>query len=472
MNSFTMNHLLTPKNRVFFLFFLLFSVFPFCPDVFSDEYENRYLPAPGKSLTATLFRKHADNVVYVTGVNVQPEKNEIGDFFVTEKKKEEEMTVGTGFIIHPAGYVLTNAHSVMRSVIPVVELRNGSQYEAEVISLQKNQDLALVKISAKETLSAVEFAGPEDAYAGDETMIIGAPHGLKYTLTRGIISATGRAALLQDVPGVTLRNLLQTDAAINPGTSGGPWFDMRGKVLGITVSKRSESDNIGFGISIHTLHQLLPEMLRAAVKFRFQIGFTPELEIREAEEGGAIRCLAASVEEHSPAAKAGLRAGDEIRAVDGKKVETPLEFYLNLLGKEPETKMSLEIRRDAENLTLEFLPEKAAEPDVPAVIRRRLKMRVSPLSPEKIKESDLRTPTGVTVTELDEAIYGKLESPPEVGDMLVSVNYQRPRNPEHLAKILENIPREHPMNLVFVNMKIKDGKKSYSRTDVRNLKVE
>ncbi|MDO4550519.1 MAG: trypsin-like peptidase domain-containing protein [Planctomycetia bacterium] len=490
------------------------------------------VPASGKSLLATLFRRHADKVVYMTGESVQLEKKAISDFFIPEKSGESEMTVGSGFIIHPAGYILTNAHSVMRSVTPIVELRNGSQYEAEIISLIRNQDVALVKIKPKEPLPAVRFAGPEEVAVGDALIIIGAPHALKYTLTYGIICAKGRTSHLQDISGVTLRDLLQTDAAINPGTSGGPWLDLRGNVIGMTVSKRSDADNVGFGISVKTLHRLLPMMLHSAVKYRFHSGFTLELQQEEMDKSGMKKvvpsvtvmisgepqknemehssvenlvkngsvnvissenavtdesrtcCCVASVEEDSAAAKAGLRKGDIIQKVDGHVVHTPLDFYLNILEKEPGDQIQLLIRRKAENssdvsqaqeqektFTLEFLLAKAAELAVEDIIHQRLQMNVAPLPEEQKKDFNLRTSTGVVVTGLNAAIYGKLESPPHVGDILASVNYQRPKDPEHLARILESISPQTPLNLVFLNVEVENGKKTYSRIDVRNLKV-
>lgn len=434
------------------------------------------VPASGTSPLAALYRKCADQVVYMTGATVQPEKNEVVEFFKQDAGTEDENLVGSGFIIHPAGYVLTNAHSVLRSVVPVVELRNGSRYEAKVVALRRNQDLALVKFSSKEKLHPVEFAEAEDVCVGDPLAIIGAPYALKYTLTQGIISGTQRSSKLVDVPGVMLYGLLQTDAGINPGTSGGPWYDMRGKVIAITVSKRMDSESIGFGISTETLHRLLPDMLIPDLKTRFRVGFTPGLAKRESPQQPQ-QCWVTAVEEDAAAAKAGVRAGDVLQKLDGVAVSSPLAFYLGMLEKQPGDRVRLEMsRKDSRGVpmtfTVEFPLEKTPEYDAAKIIAQRLRIKVKPLTQEKAKSWNLRTADGVELMECDAEVYGNLDSPPQVGDVLVKVNYHRLRDERHLAEILDELPPAVALNLVFVRAEMKPEKMNCIRIDVKNLKIK
>lgn len=438
-------------------------------------------PASGQSLPAVLYRENADKVVYMTGLAIQPEKKLIAEFFYAEDEKpsrrqDEEWTVGSGFLIHPAGYVLTNAHSVMRSASPVVELRNGSQYAARILALRRNQDLALVKFTPQEPLQNVTFAPPYDISVGDEIIIIGAPHTLKFTLTRGIISGTGRSSQLEDISGVKLWNLLQTDAAINPGTSGGPWFDMRGEVVAMTVSKRSDADNIGFGISAETLHRMLPEMLLSHLKHRFDPGFSVSLAKRQPPDSPHL-CWVSAVEENTPASENGMKVGDVLLAVNNQSIHAPMDFYLHLLDKEAIDTLSLQLRRqDGDeapkilDITLPLSP--APQPDPYQTIRARLKLGVRPLAEEKVKAWNLRSSDGVEITELDDGIYSSLDSPPKVGDVLVKVNHQRPQDIPHLARILADTPPGTQMDFVFLRAELKDKKTNYIRIDVRNLKTD
>ncbi|MDO4585149.1 MAG: trypsin-like peptidase domain-containing protein [Planctomycetia bacterium] len=452
----------------------------------------------GQSLLSEIYRKNVSSVVYVTGINVVPAKKSLEEFFQPQPGTAEDYTVGTGFLIHPAGYVLTNAHSVMRSVVPIVELRNGSRYEAQIVSIRPHEDLALLKIEARESLQGVEFEKNEELHVGDTIVTIGCPHGLKYTLTYGIISGMNRGSQVVDIPGLTLKNLLQTDAAINPGSSGGPWFNLRGKVMGMTVSKRGDSDNIGFGISLATLHRVLPQMLGEWIHSRWQLG----LEV--AEVSSLLPCRVASVGADSPASKAGLETGDLFYSVDEKRIWNPLDFYLALLGKKEGETICLKVipasevarRPSSDTLTqttssvdsaevahplsdTTWLPQKLKtcewtlaekEPvESAGVIRERLGLEVASLTETEFQNERLRTPTGVRITNVEERLYARLEHTPRPGDILARVNYHRPQSPEHLAEILATLPEEQPLDLVILRAETVEQKRHFTRIDVNRF---
>ncbi|MDO4575754.1 MAG: trypsin-like peptidase domain-containing protein [Planctomycetia bacterium] len=428
----------------------------------------------GRSPAARIYAKYADSVVFVTGVNVKPEKKEWTEFIQPRSGTAEDWTVGTGFIVHPDGWVLTNAHSVMRSVSPVVELRNGSRYDAQVLCVRAEQDLALLKIDAEETLRAVKFETSKEVFVGDTVLTIGCPHSLKHTLTWGILSGINRSSQVVDIPGLTLKGLLQTDASINPGSSGGPWFNLRGRVIAMTVSKRGDSDNIAFGISIATLHEVLPEMFASVLKTRFRLGFEV---VRDDSAPYPTRVISV---ESDAMREAGLRVGDRICSVNGTAVGSPLDFYRALLPLKSGEEVSLQwvhpedsAQADGESAPSKEMEEIALEPvnfpEPDEVIWDRLRLYAVDLTPGQRKKYLLRTEEGVWVTELDAKLFGHSKVSPKEGDVLVRVNYIRPRNVAHLAQILERIPPETPLELVFIRSTVTDGKREWVRIDIPNF---
>lgn len=491
-------------NRLFFGIFLGVAVF-FQGECLAQEknlellLKNKEEEVSGQSLLSEIYRKNVSSVVYVTGVNVIPTRKSLEEFFYPQPGTTEDYTVGTGYIIHPAGYVLTNAHAVMRSVVPIVELRNGSRYEAQIISMRPNEDLALLKIEAREDLQSVEFEKNEELYVGDTIVTIGCPHSLKYTLTYGIISGMNRGSQVVDIPGLTLKNLLQTDAAINPGSSGGPWFNLRGKVMGMTVSKRGDSDNIGFGISLATLHQVLPQMLGEWIHGHWELG----LELMK-ESSPISPCRVASVGADTPAAKTGLRVGDIVYSLDDKRIWHPLDFYLALLGKkegetirlkiipasdmashassdtltqttssthpvEEKTPLSSTTLKSPELKTCEWTLVEKEPVEADAVIQERLGLEVATLTAEEFQKDRLRTPTGVRIKNVEEQLYARLEHAPKPGDILARVNYHRPQSLEHLAYLLTTWPEEQPLDLVILRAETVEQKHHFTRIDINHF---
>ena len=139
------------------------------------------------------------------------------------------ISIGSGFVVHEAGYIITNAHAVERVISHHVTLIDGRTYPAELIGMAREYDLALLKVEAGRPLQAVQLGKSGDFLLGETIIVISNPAGLLHTCTTGIISAADRTTQPAGLPGVTLHGLIQTDASINPGSSGGPWFNVLGR---------------------------------------------------------------------------------------------------------------------------------------------------------------------------------------------------------------------------------------------------
>ena len=229
---------------------------------------------PRRTPAVEVFQRYKDSVICVTGPAIygRGQLKLVEEFF--EGREDREVTsLGSGFVVHESGYILTNVHTVEKVISHSVTLRDGKTYPADLLALERRQDLALLKIDAGRPLPAVKFARGGDLMIGEPVIVIGNPFGLPSTCTTGVVSAMGRATRPDGLPGVTLHDMLQTDASINVGSSGGPWFNALGDVIGITAVKRMDSDNIGFGIPVAAIRSSLPDMLDVERRYGIATGW-------------------------------------------------------------------------------------------------------------------------------------------------------------------------------------------------------
>ncbi|MBQ9454509.1 MAG: trypsin-like peptidase domain-containing protein [Thermoguttaceae bacterium] len=458
-----MNHI-----RFASIFLFVFVLAPFSGTAQDVTPYQILTPVPsGDSILAKLYREEAPKVVYVTGINVNPTLKSPNEFFNPPNGTKEEHTVGTGFILHPDGYIVTNAHAVNRTILPEVELISGRRYPAEVIDIIAEEDLALLKIEPEEPLSAVQIEPVPEVSIGDTVVLIGCPHALKFSLTYGIVSGTDRISNLTDIPGLTLKGLLQTDAAINPGSSGGPWFNLFGKVMGMTVSKRGDSDGIAFGISLETICCRFPEMLHRAASKRWELPLTVTASRKSDPHRTRIGNLTPEF-----AQKWGLQEGDLIQKINGTETFTAVDYYQTLLSLQTGSEVKLLVFRENEPESVKevsFQLEERAPRNIEQIVSNRLHMKVKELTPKDIEDFHLRFPRGVLLTEVDASRFKHLKHAPRSGDILARVNNERPESPAHLAEILENISPESTLDLVILRRPTGEQNASFTRIDINNL---
>ena len=261
-------------------------------------------------------------------------------------------SLGSGFIIDPDGYIITNAHVVENADIVTVTLEDEEQFEAEVVGSDENTDVALIKIDAGRKLPSLKFADSDTVKVGQWVVAIGNPFGLARTVTVGIISAKGRW-----IGQGNYDDFLQTDAAINPGNSGGPLVNLDGEVVGVNTAIFSRSGgNMGIGFAIPAnLATDIYEQLREHGKWvRGWLGvYIQDLDEKLAPQFGlknAKGVLVTEVIPDSPAVAAGIKNGDVIIEFDGKKVGDMKELMkvvaFTPIGKKVKITVTCETRRN------------------------------------------------------------------------------------------------------------------------------
>ena len=243
---------------------------------------------------------------------------------------------GSGFVIDANGYLLTNNHVVAGSLTIKVLLNDGREFAARILGRDESYDLAVLKIEAS-GLKALQFGDSEKVQVGDSVIAIGSPLGLSGTVTQGIISAKNRpvtAGADESDSATSFISALQTDAAINPGNSGGPLVDATGAVIGVNSaiaslgSSGSGSIGLGFAIPINQARKTADQLIKNGKATYPVIGVAIDMNYNGV--GALIAKSASAILPGGPAAKAGLRAGDLITEIDGKKINAPEELIVEV----------------------------------------------------------------------------------------------------------------------------------------------
>ena len=306
-------------------------------------------PAKFDTESEALSATEAYNKVAPAAVVVSTKSVTQGYFMHTQ----EVEGIGSGFIINEEGYILTNYHVVKGAQEISVTLSNDVTTTAQVVNYDENQDVAMIKITDEsvEIPATVELGDSDALQPGEEVIAIGTPLSteLSSTVTKGIISATSRSVAVES--GVTM-NLIQTDAAINAGNSGGPLVNTKGEVVGINSSKISGEavEGIGFSIPINDIKDKIESLSKPILNLGISVRTIDEALSKQLNMEQGLYVV--EVTEFSSAEKAGLKAGDIIVKADGNRITTFDEFKAVKNGKEEGDEISLEVVRNGESKTI------------------------------------------------------------------------------------------------------------------------
>jgi serine protease Do len=340
-------------------------------------------------------------------------------FFGDVPERLPRRGLGSGVIIDPSGVALTNAHVVDGATQVEVTLLDGSKRKAKVVGLDKKTDLAVLRLEADgKKLPFLPLGDSTEVQVGDWVLAVGSPFGLQATVTSGIVSAKAR-----QIGAGPYDDFLQTDAAINPGNSGGPLVNMRGEVIGINTAIVRGGSGIGFAIPASMAKRVSAQLLEHGKVTRGWLGvvlqpLTPELAASFGAEG-TKGVLVSEVTPDSPAAKAGVKAGDIVLEVDGRKVDDTGDVARAVGMTAPGRHAKLTLWHDKARKTVDVpLGEAPGERQA-----SRLGFEVRPLTPELARELKRRSTEGVVVTAVEEGTAAE-EAGIRRGDVIVEVNRQ------------------------------------------------
>jgi serine protease Do len=257
-------------------------------------------------------------------------------------RREQVAGAGSGFIVDPSGIIVTNNHVVGHADKIVVSLTDGRQLPAQVLGHDELTDVAVIKVQGAEPLPAVTWGDSRKVEVGDWVLAAGNPFGLGGSVTVGIISAEGR-----DLGSGPFDNFLQLDAPINPGNSGGPVFNMDGQVIGVSsviVSPTGASVGIGFAIPSETVTRIVNQLLAKGTIERGWLG----VSVEDRDEG----VLIANLDRTGPAAKAGMRAGDLVVAINGERIDSSRGLIRAVAIVSPGNSITITVRRQGRDMDI------------------------------------------------------------------------------------------------------------------------
>jgi len=363
-----------------------------------------------------------------------------------------ERSLGSGVIVDPKGYILTNRHVVEKADRIRVRFEDdapGVQHDAKVIGTDQETDLAVIKVEVDHPLPAAKLGNSDGMQVGDWVLAIGSPFGQAGTVTAGIVSAKGRDI----VPGRQFQTFIQTDAAINPGNSGGPLVNMNGEVIGINTAILSETNayaGIGFALPSKTVVDVYNQLTGPEHKVsRGSIGITFDAVQNPAIArvyGTGSGVTVSSVVPGSPADQAGLKTGDTITAVDGRAVSKGNDLVSDIASRKPGSKVKLAFIRngksqeatvtiaDRAKLFAARLGDDQENDDENTPKQSKFGLTVRKVTPEMAERLDMPQGKGVIVQDVKPGSFAEDVNLGR-GDIILEINKQPVNSEDDLAKI-------------------------------------
>ncbi len=324
--------------------------------------------AEDEKSTIALFKENSPSVVNITTLRAARD-------FRTLNVMEVPAGTGTGFVWDDAGHIVTNFHVVQGANGARVTMWDHSIYDAELIGVAPNYDLALLRINTeKSRLRPIPIGESANLQVGQKVFAIGNPFGLDQSLTTGVVSALGRT--INAVTGRPIEDVIQTDAAVNPGNSGGPLIDSAGRLIGVNTaiySPSGASAGIGFAVPVDTINRIIPQLLAKGKIVRPYLGVSTNdaFSHRVTQRMGIPGLLVLSVDPGSPADRAGVKKteaapgsiipGDIIQAVDGKTIQSADGLFALLERRKAGDEITLKLFRDKKTRDVKIKLEQPKE---------------------------------------------------------------------------------------------------------------
>lgn len=370
---------------------------------------------------------------------------------------------GSGVVIRPEGFILTNRHVVDGAEKIKVRFSNGDEFDAEVRGVDSQSDLAVLKIDPKgKKLKAARLGDSEKTRVGEFAIAIGAPFELDYSVTFGHVSAKGRSRIIND-PYMD-QDFIQTDANINPGNSGGPLVNIEGEVIGINTLIKGLRTGIGFAIPVNLVKEVSEKLISDGKYVRAWLGigieaFRENLEYRDIVTAITDGVVVKHIVTNGPAAKSDLKPSDVITAVDGKAVASAQQLKNEIRAKKIGDPVTLDVHRGGKNIKIKVKPEAWPDNDTLLVSNSgpsrgeeeesssKFGLKVQPITSELAERYGISKSDGVVITEVERGSAAERKGL-RPGDVITEVNHKPVTSLKQFRDVLKSID---PKKGVIVN---------------------
>ena len=358
-------------------------------------------------------------------------------------RKFKATSIGSGFVLHPAGYIVTNAHVVSRTTQQKVIFADQTEYDAKIVAIDHERDLAVLKIQPRHPLKPLKLGTSSDLMIGETAIAIGNPLGYQHTGTAGVVSALNRDL---QVPGerggkqAVFKGLIQTDASINPGNSGGPLLNVLGELIGINTAIRADAQNIGFAIPVDRLREILPQMLDVERRYHIIIG------LKVADDGG---CRVREVAPGSPAAQAGIEVGDVITGIADETVHSDIDYHIAMIGRHAGDRLTVRLVRGGQAREVVLEPAKRPRPDGGRLLVERFGIFAAPVTAEDSRRFGIRNLRGLIVTDVERG--GPADrAGVRPGEAIVQIGRRQPASLDEVGELLDDVHRGEGVVIVTI----------------------
>jgi len=374
-------------------------------------------------------------------------------FYGGDQQREfKQRSLGSGFIIDKAGFIVTNNHVVENADKIKVKLKDGDEYDAELVGRDPNTDLALIKIDAKKDLPTVKMGNSDSLKVGQWVVAIGSPFGFEQTVTAGIVSAKGRV-----IGSGPYDDFIQTDASINPGNSGGPLINMQDEVVGINTAIIASGQGIGFAIPITMAKGIIDQLKSRGEVTRGWLGVAIQPLSRELAAYYGIKdgkgVLVTDVFKGDPAEQAGIRPQDIILEINGKKVADSRDVTRTIANTPVGETVAIKLLREGKEQQFKVKLSKREDSKISGRLQQNpsgdeLGIQVAEITTEMMQQYNLPKAEGVIVVEIDSEGKGA-EAGVQTGDIVAEINYKKIKTVKDYNEQLQKIKKGEKIKMLI-----------------------